>query len=218
MKHNINELGGRYWECESTLEEENILKSYFTNEKVAEEHLPFQDWFVFTEKVKEISSESHTDIDVLLDKYWEGETTIKEEGILKAYFNSGRVKEEHLVYSPLFEYFEHQNSISYEDQVDASNNDDKLPVKTNTRVVIFKKWIFAIAAILVLGIASISVMQLYTDQDKTQKSALVNEIEDPEEALRVTKEALALVSSKFRASQQTVKKNLGALEKAAIFK
>ncbi|MGB4960158.1 MAG: hypothetical protein WBO36_11835, partial [Saprospiraceae bacterium] len=50
------------------------------------------------------------------------------------------------------------------------------------------------------------------------ETSMVEEIEDPEEALRVTKEALALVSRKFRKSQNSVKENLGALEKVSIFK
>ena len=36
------------------------------------------------------------DLNILIEKYWEGETSIEEEHDLKAYFRAGDVSDEHL--------------------------------------------------------------------------------------------------------------------------
>ena len=44
-------------------------------------------------------------IDELIDKYFRAETTLNEDNELKNYFSSGKIKEVHRVYAPLFEAF-----------------------------------------------------------------------------------------------------------------
>ena len=46
------------------------------------------------------------DIDILLSKYFDGETSLKEEQVLKEYFNSPEVSSEHEAYRFLFAAFE----------------------------------------------------------------------------------------------------------------
>ena len=43
-------------------------------------------------------------IDNILEKYFEGETTLDEEKLLRSYFQSGKVTDEHLAYAPIFRY------------------------------------------------------------------------------------------------------------------
>ena len=82
-----------------------------------------------------------------------------------------------------------------------------------------KKYIYAAAAIFVLAIGSIIVVKNLNNNDQPKETySQVQEIEDPEEALRVTKQALALLSKKLNSSTKTVKENMGSLEKASIFK
>jgi len=45
----------------------------------------------------------HPDIGVLLEKYFDGETTLDDEKILKAYFNASGVAPEHQAMTPLFQ-------------------------------------------------------------------------------------------------------------------
>ena len=94
-----------------------------------------------------------------------------------------------------------------------SNTDEKV-----TKIFSIRKILFAVAAVSVLVFSAINVFQIINDNSHKQQTAEIIEIEDPEEALRVTREALALVSTKFRESQETVRKNMEPLEKAAIFK
>ena len=46
------------------------------------------------------------DIDKLLDKYWNGESSLQDEKDLRAYFLSDSVDEEYQDLIPLFSYFE----------------------------------------------------------------------------------------------------------------
>jgi len=45
-------------------------------------------------------------INDLLEKYFDGQTSLTEEKLLKQYFSSNEIKSEHLIYKPLFEAFE----------------------------------------------------------------------------------------------------------------
>lgn len=48
------------------------------------------------------------DIAKLLDKYFEGETSIQEERDLQKYFSSKEVAPEYLKYAPMFKFFEEE--------------------------------------------------------------------------------------------------------------
>lgn len=51
------------------------------------------------------------EIDALLERYWEGETTLEEERALKAYFASGEVNERHRSVAPLFRALREEQSL-----------------------------------------------------------------------------------------------------------
>lgn len=216
MKHNIDHVLDKYWAGESSIEDENILKEYFSNNDIQENHLPFKELFVFfneQSKIEYRKDDIGVDYSDLLEKYFDGETSDREEFILRDYFRSKMIRDEHKLYTELFEYFDAQRSVTYT-VVGNETKDSKPKVKYFN----LRRIIYAVAAASVLLFGAVTVMKEFNPDPIKNQAAMVNEIEDPEEALRVTKEALALVSKKFRASQQTVRENMGSLEKAAIFK
>jgi len=214
MKHNIDHVLDRYWTGDSTLEDEVLLKEYFNNSEIAFEHEPYRELFQFFNEQKKIEcNKTVYDHSILLEKYWEGESSESEEEILKAYFRSKEIDDQHLVYSGLFEYFDDQKSITF----NPDENKVQEP-KLTIRNFNLRRIIYSIAAVSVLVFAAVTVMNDMNQNSVKQQTALIEEIDDPEEALRVTKEALALVSKKFRASQKTVIESMEPLEKAAIFK
>lgn len=155
-------------------------------------------------------------IDELLERYWEGESSVDDENTLKAYFASNEVSPTHAMYSDLFGFFNDQAAIAY-----PSTNEPTVhrPVETTVKNLSIKRYIYAIAAVFVLTICSVVVMKnMMPEHTPELKASLVREIEDPEEALEVTKQALAMLSSNFRKSTQKVKENMGELEKASLFK
>ena len=49
-------------------------------------------------------------IDHILEKYFEGETSLDEEKLLRQYFQSNRVEAKHLIYAPIFGYMAQENT------------------------------------------------------------------------------------------------------------
>lgn len=45
------------------------------------------------------------DIDKILEKYFEGKSTLEEELILRNYFDQPEVEERHKIYAPIFQFF-----------------------------------------------------------------------------------------------------------------
>ncbi len=54
-----------------------------------------------------------SDIQALLDRYWEGETTLEEERALKAYFNAGQVDERLRTVAPLFQVLQQEQLVQF---------------------------------------------------------------------------------------------------------
>lgn len=154
-------------------------------------------------------------IQKLLDLYWEGETTLQEEEEIRQYFQTGNVREEHGVYAPLFHFFRDQAAIT-SPEMDFEVLENKATSLTSPRMVSIR-WIYAAAAILVLALAAIFVFQQPLLQKK-ESVASVREIEDPEEAYRVTMEALAMVSGKLNKGTQSIQMGLENVHKASIIK
>jgi hypothetical protein len=156
------------------------------------------------------------DIDDLLEKYWDGNTTLEEEVLLKNYFKSNEVIPKHTTFKPLFDYFEKMSEVTYPDQDVIKNKNNHTPILS------IKNAIRAIAAVLVLIISATQLLKIdlnSTKQDKLAQSFHHNdEIEDPEEALRITKQALAMVSQKINKSKYKVTSHIDVLQKADIFK
>nr|WP_294076820.1 pyruvate ferredoxin oxidoreductase [Prevotella sp. UBA5379] len=46
----IEQLLERYWKCETTLEEEEILRAFYSQKDVPDELLPYKDLFCYTQK------------------------------------------------------------------------------------------------------------------------------------------------------------------------
>lgn len=217
MKHNPEELLAKFWDGETSLEEENALKAYFRSGDIDQKHSEYADYFGWLDEKASVRYTNHDDggeIDRLLNAYWEGESTLGDEKRLREYFAGNSIKKEHLAYAGLFQYFEDQRSVTFEAATLNPRREEAKVVRFD-----FKKVMYGTAAVFALAMGSLFVVKnLSTDQLPAAKTAAVYEVEDPEEAMRITREALAMVSSKFRQSQQHVKENMGALNKVAIFK
>ena len=155
-------------------------------------------------------------INDLLEKYWEGETTVEEENLIKSYFQKGDVAPEHQAFLPLFTFFNEQNNIHYtipDENIIAQKGRNSTPV---IGLPSSKKWIYAVAA--VFGLITASWFLFRPSSDTTSTTAYVNEIEDPEEAYRVTMKALAMVSGKLNKGTESISIGMVNVNKANIFK
>ncbi len=123
-----------------------------------------------------------SNIEKLLEKYFEGETTISEEKELKVYFTRETVPSHLERYKDMFQYFSEESTIT-------ATKDLKL----NTGRTRTYTWV-GIAASVAL-IAGIFLT-------KTTPSEPIDTFEDPEIALQETKKILNLVSQYMNEGKQ----------------
>ena len=104
-------------------------------------------------------------INELLNKYFDGETSLSEENELKQYFKSNRVEAAHEMYRPLFEAFEDENKETYRrDNVIFIDNN-----KHNSK----RKWLQIIS---ISGIAATFLLAFWFFQFNTETAdyAVIN--------------------------------------------
>jgi hypothetical protein len=122
-------------------------------------------------------------IENILEKYFQGETTIAEEKELKDYFSSPNVAQHLEQYQPMFGYFS---------QVKQQKSTQEIPLQTKKRNV---AWLsIAASAVVLLGIGT----YFFTSQENTAPAVAQSELgtyDNPEEALKATQKALALLSN-----------------------
>jgi hypothetical protein len=158
-------------------------------------------------------------IDELLNKYWDAETSIAEEQELKTYFSSSEVVPEHESYRPMFQWFtmEQEKGISLETALEKVNQEiDSQKTSSPVKVIRMRKWGLSIAASIVMIFSAIAVWNNYADT--TQQSFAYTEIEDPDEALEVTLEALAFLTGKMNDGTGSVKEKMDKVTSKTIFK
>jgi hypothetical protein len=136
-------------------------------------------------------------IRTLLDRYFAGETTLKEERRLRRYFSGPQVDRRLLEYAPLFQVLVQEKQRRLNDQTAARlRPEDKKPA---TFIVRYRHWAARAAAILLVAVglwwAYQGQQQLAgqpTAEAETDWSKY--EITDEKEALRIAQGALFKVS------------------------
>jgi hypothetical protein len=124
--------------------------------------------------------------DILLDKYFKGETTLVEEKQLKLYFSSQKVADKHKKYEDLFRFLKQE--------LEADNDKQSLLKPRTSRL-----YTMAVAAAVVGIIFSISYYYL-----KQQTVEDLGTFDDPEIAFRETQKALNLLSAKLNKGIESV--------------
>ncbi|WP_268847474.1 hypothetical protein [Flavobacterium aestivum] len=128
-------------------------------------------------------------MEALLEKYFEGETSIAEENELKEYFSSSNVAEHLEQYRPLFGYF----------------GEAKKEKLTNNVMLISKKrkvaWLSLAASVVVmLGIGTYT----YFNANTVKENKELGTYDNPEEALAATQKALAMLSNHVNVGIESV--------------
>ena len=119
-------------------------------------------------------------IETLLEKYFQGETSIAEENELKNYFSSSDVAQHLEQYQPIFGYFS---------QAKLHRFTPEIPLQSKKRNV---AWISIAASVVVLlGIGTFT----YFNDNKNITNQDLGTYENPELALQETQKALAMLSN-----------------------
>lgn len=118
-------------------------------------------------------------IEKLLDRYLEGETTLKEEELLANYFQNENIKPEWSIYKDMFGYFEEsKNEV---------NPQDFVPQTKNTKTLFNQ--IHKYAAVIIIILIGTLFYQQQTSQAKN-----LGTYDDPEVALQETKKVFEMIS------------------------
>jgi hypothetical protein len=134
-------------------------------------------------------------IEALLEKYFQGETSIAEEKELTNYFSSSNVAQHLEQYQPLFGYF----------SLAKAETTRQVVPELSTKKTYFAPsawWSLAASVVILFGIG----MYVYTT-NATKNSVASNELgtyETPEEAFRETQKALALLSGHVNTGIESV--------------
>lgn len=132
-------------------------------------------------------------VEQLLEKYWEGSSSIEEEKMIREFFASNELPKHFEVYSDLFTSPE----LSMYSEL-GKDFDTKIinKIKAEPKSNIWN--VFKIAAIgLILIITSISVFQV-----DTKKQIAEDTFNTPEAALAETKKAFAMISEAMNKGEQ----------------
>lgn len=141
-------------------------------------------------------------IENILEKYFQGETSIAEENELRDYFSSSNVAQHLEQYQPIFSYFSQvkQQKSTYELE-DLDQTGEAIPLQTKKQNV---GWLSIAASVVVLlGIGT----YFYTSEKTTTPVVAQSELgtyDNPEKAFAETQKALALLSNNVNVGIESV--------------
>jgi hypothetical protein len=156
----------------------------------------------------------------LLDKYFEGETSLEEEKILHEYFTKNNIDKDVEIFKPLFNYFSSEKNITT-----SKNFEAKMLAKIKEQqpvVKLFKLyWLKAAAAVLLL-IGAAEMIYKLIDNNKiitthniaktTNADNNLLEIKDtynnPEDAKKAIEHVLTLISGNLNKGKNITQKNI----------
>ena len=129
-------------------------------------------------------------IEQLIEKYFQGETSLTEEKELKQYFTGKNVAQHLQPYQSVFEYF-----------TSAQNEQFTKPVVLNRKKQNLRMW-FSVAAtvVVMLGIATF----MYTNNKGATEFIGCAEQDNPELVMQETQKALNLVSKHINTGIESV--------------
>lgn len=128
-------------------------------------------------------------IEQLIEKYFEGNTSVAEEKELKHYFTSNLVAPHLEQYTALFGYCQHAKQEACEATILVNKN------QFGT-----KKWLSIAASVLLLS----SIGLVFYKSNQKNEIQNVGTVNDPEIAFRETQKALDLVSKQLNKGLESV--------------
>ncbi len=151
------------------------------------------------------------DLNKLLEKYWNGETSLEEEKFIKNHFKEKDTGKSTDDLGALFAFFEKEKNIKYNGDLPKSKSVTKEPKVV--KMTLIKRIAVAASILLVLGIGTY-ISNSYLA--KNNNSYAKNEIKDPEKARKIAEDALAMLASNYAKGEETMTKSIKNFEKVNI--
>lgn len=156
----------------------------------------------------------YKNINHLLEKYWEGETSLQDEETLKHYFNNGKVAPELEQYQSLFQYFKEEQDVIISDDFEKRllkqiENEQKV-VSAKVRKL---SWMTSIRTIAAVGIILMGAVFVFQNLQPVETDVWAKyEVEDEQEAIKATRAALALLSGKMKKGSKNATKGFSEMK------
>ncbi len=156
----------------------------------------------------------YKNINNLLEKYWEGESSLQEEETLRQYFNNGNVAPELEQYQSLFQFFKEEQDVMVSDDFEKRL---LLQIEEEQKVVPAKvrklSWMTSIRAIAAVGIILMGAVFVFQNLEPEEKDVWAKyEVEDEQAAIEATKAALALLSGKMKKGSKKATKGFSEMK------
>ena len=144
-------------------------------------------------------------VDRLLEKYWEGNTSLEEEQALRHYFLEGEPEERHLVYRDLFTFFREEKSITFPGTI-------AKPAR-----IIRQRYLgwtgIAASILLIVSISVVIVVNRYDSGQAKVDPWAKYEVNDPQLAKAATENALVFLSTRMRKGERELEENMRPFRK-----
>ena len=138
------------------------------------------------------------EIGQLLEKYWNCETSLEDEQILRSYFSGPDVPDQMKDAAELFRFFESERKRSLDGAFDHAFMRSVKKTERTAKVVSMVRWVQVarIAAGVLVMVAATYFVRNEVMKSKEQAD-VVDTFSDPKDALEETKKALMLISKSF---------------------
>jgi transcriptional accessory protein Tex/SPT6 len=143
----------------------------------------------------------YNQLETLIKKYWDCETSLEEEERLREWFRTHEVPERFKETAKLFSYFDEQKQKAPGERFDKQITAKLNASPTKGKVVGLWQMGLRIAA----GIAVVVAAIFFVRQELIDKHEIA-EINDPQQALEETKKALMMISKGFITAEENAKK------------
>jgi hypothetical protein len=159
-------------------------------------------------------------IKILLERYFQGDSSLEEEKMLRQYFSGPAIDERFLAYQPMFQLFAEEQKLEM-DSDSAENMLKQLratPVKRLSPLSKAVPWMLRVAAALVLVVG---MWWAYNYRQETAQTAAVDwskyEITNEKEALRLTKGAFMKASKTLNQGAQSAADQIDKMQDLGKF-
>ncbi|MEN0003264.1 MAG: hypothetical protein AAF798_03940 [Bacteroidota bacterium] len=142
-------------------------------------------------------------INGLLERYFEGQTSLEEEQQLQQYFAQAVIDERLQQFAPLFQFFEVEQTAALDEQFDArlleaiEEQAKVVPMRSTGRRVILR-WLSRAAAIVLIFAAAWWVYDTQQPLEQTGIDWSKYEVTDPQLAFALTQKALKGASAQIK--------------------
>ena len=206
----IDQLLEKFWSAESTEQEEQELKNYFGQDEIDESHIYAAPFFVdYVQDNGDAGDITHVVIQKLIHKYFEATTSQEEEQLIREYYAQDAIHNDLKCYSGIFKSFHIMSNVQFNKPLTIKKSH-----ASGSRIISLT-WIKVAAAAVVFVVGGLFLFRsLNQGQTETLAKARYIEPENPEEALEMTLQALAMVSRKYKKGEEQLLQGMKTMNNA----